>query len=47
MIDEGALGVRDERGNWVPHRRNDFGPLFAWPTRPIAIARWFVAGDWR
>lgn len=44
MIDETTLGVRDPKGNWVPDRRCDFGPLFAWPTRPLAIARWFVTG---
>lgn len=42
MIDEAVLGTRDRKGNWVPNRRNDFGPLFAWPTRPLAITRWFV-----
>jgi sterol desaturase/sphingolipid hydroxylase (fatty acid hydroxylase superfamily) len=42
MIDEATLGTRDAKGHWVPDRRNDFGPLFAWPTRPLAIARWFV-----
>jgi len=44
MIDETALGTRDRKGNWVPDRRCDFGPLFAWPTKPLAIARWFVRG---
>lgn len=42
MIDESALGRRDVKGHWVPDRRCDFGPLFAWPVRPLAIARWFV-----
>lgn len=42
MIDEARLGTRDPKGNWIPDRRNDFGPLFSWPTRPVAIARWFV-----
>lgn len=44
MLDETTLGVRDVKGNWVPDRRYDFGPLFSWPTRPLAIAKWFVAG---
>ena len=42
MLDENALGVRDAKGNWVPDRRCDFGPLFSWPSKPIAIAKWFV-----
>lgn len=44
MLDETTLGVRDARGNWVPDRRCDFGPLCSWPTRPLAIAKWFVTG---
>ena len=44
MIDETELGVRDAKGHWVPNRRNDFGPLFSWPTKPLAIAKWFVTG---
>ena len=42
MIDEAELGTRDAKGNWVPDDRPGFGPLFEWPTRPVAIARWFV-----
>jgi sterol desaturase/sphingolipid hydroxylase (fatty acid hydroxylase superfamily) len=42
MIDESALGTRDAKGNFVPFRRCDFGPLFSWPSRPVAIVRWFV-----
>lgn len=42
MLDESILGTRDRKGNWAPTRPNDFGPLFSWPTRPVAIARWFV-----
>jgi sterol desaturase/sphingolipid hydroxylase (fatty acid hydroxylase superfamily) len=44
MIDEVELGVRDPKGNWTPDRRPDFGPLLAWPTRPVAIVRWSVTG---
>ena len=42
VLDESTLGTRDTKGNWVPDRRCDFGPLFSWPTKPVAIARWFV-----
>jgi sterol desaturase/sphingolipid hydroxylase (fatty acid hydroxylase superfamily) len=42
VIDEAQLGVRDAKGNYVPDRRNDFGPLFSWPTKPAAIGKWFV-----
>jgi len=44
VLDETTLGTRDRKGNWVPDRRCDFGPLFSWPTKPLAIARWFVTG---
>jgi sterol desaturase/sphingolipid hydroxylase (fatty acid hydroxylase superfamily) len=42
VLDETRLGTRDAKGNWVPERRCDFGPLFSWPTRPLTIAIWFV-----
>ena len=42
MIDETVLGVRDAKGNWAPNERPGSGPLFAWPTRPLPVARWFV-----
>jgi sterol desaturase/sphingolipid hydroxylase (fatty acid hydroxylase superfamily) len=42
MIDETLTGDRDAKGNWVPRRRFSYGPLFEWPTKPVAIARWFV-----
>ncbi|MFV0307580.1 MAG: sterol desaturase family protein [Desertimonas sp.] len=42
MIDETALGVRDGTGNWVPSATPAPAPLFQWPPRPVAIARWFV-----
>lgn len=42
MIDEAELGTRDAKGHWTPNKRCSYGPLFARPTRPLAIARWFV-----
>jgi len=44
MIDEAEFGIRDAKGSWTPDRPPDFGPLFARPTKPLAIARWFVTG---
>lgn len=44
VLDETMLGTRDAKGNWVPDRRCDFGPLFSWPTKPVALVRWFVTG---
>ena len=41
-LDEAELGRRDAKGSWTPEDAPDFGPLFAWPIKPLAIARWFV-----
>lgn len=38
MIDEATLRVRDAKGNWVPERRPDSGPLaIHWivPAHPL------------
>jgi sterol desaturase/sphingolipid hydroxylase (fatty acid hydroxylase superfamily) len=42
-MDEALYGQRSARGDWTPERRASFGPLFDWPTRPLAIMRWFFA----
>jgi sterol desaturase/sphingolipid hydroxylase (fatty acid hydroxylase superfamily) len=42
-MDETAFGSRTPRGEWTPHRRASYGPLFDWPTRPLRILRWVVA----
>jgi sterol desaturase/sphingolipid hydroxylase (fatty acid hydroxylase superfamily) len=31
---------RDKRGDYVPKVPLDLAPLFAWPTRPLAILKW-------
>nr|WP_249809029.1 sterol desaturase family protein [Bradyrhizobium sp. 137] len=33
-------GTRDKRGNWTPHRRPKFAPVFVWPVRPKAFLSW-------
>lgn len=43
MLDETTLGTRDRKGQWTPHRPCGYGPLLSWPTRPLAIAKWFVS----
>jgi sterol desaturase/sphingolipid hydroxylase (fatty acid hydroxylase superfamily) len=42
-MDETLYGSRTARGEWTPNRRAGFGPLFSWPTRPVAILRWIVS----
>jgi sterol desaturase/sphingolipid hydroxylase (fatty acid hydroxylase superfamily) len=42
-MDETAFGSRTPRGEWTPHRRASYGPLFDWPTNPMRILRWLVA----
>lgn len=43
-MDETIYGTRTSSGEWTPDRRASYGPLFDWPTRPVRILRWFVAG---
>jgi sterol desaturase/sphingolipid hydroxylase (fatty acid hydroxylase superfamily) len=33
-------GRRDKRGDWHPQGSIKLAPLFAWPTRPLAIFKW-------
>jgi sterol desaturase/sphingolipid hydroxylase (fatty acid hydroxylase superfamily) len=40
-VDDGQFGVRNQRGEFTPHRRASYGPLFSRPVRPAAVARWF------
>lgn len=42
MIDETTIGTRDAKGNWAPSEEYGYSPLFRWPFRPLAFARWFV-----
>jgi len=37
------FGSRDARGNWFPNRAIDYGPFFAWPTKPKPVLQWFFA----
>ncbi|MEQ1698879.1 MAG: sterol desaturase family protein [Ilumatobacteraceae bacterium] len=39
-MDEGLYGSRNARGEWTPNRRASYGPLFAWPTKPLQILKW-------
>jgi sterol desaturase/sphingolipid hydroxylase (fatty acid hydroxylase superfamily) len=39
-MDDLTYGSRSARGHWVPQQRVRYAPLFEWPTRPAAIARW-------
>jgi sterol desaturase/sphingolipid hydroxylase (fatty acid hydroxylase superfamily) len=43
LMDESSFGTRSAKGEWTPSRRFDFGPLFAWPTRPDRILRWVIS----
>jgi sterol desaturase/sphingolipid hydroxylase (fatty acid hydroxylase superfamily) len=42
-MDEAVFGTRTANGEWTPDRRAGYGPLFAWPTRPVRIARWVAS----
>jgi hypothetical protein len=42
-MDDTLYGVRSATGEWTPHRRASYSPLFGWPTKPLRILRWIVA----
>jgi sterol desaturase/sphingolipid hydroxylase (fatty acid hydroxylase superfamily) len=42
-MDETHYGSRTVQGEWTPHRRANYGPLFDRPTNPLRIAKWLVA----
>src|SRR5262245_44544362 len=40
-MDDTIYGTRDKRGHWKPLRLVDYGPLFVWPAKPLALLEWF------
>ncbi len=40
MSDAATLGRRDRRGDWRPENLITPPPLFVWPPRPLAMAKW-------
>jgi sterol desaturase/sphingolipid hydroxylase (fatty acid hydroxylase superfamily) len=45
MLDDEAYGTRNKRGDWKPRKGPELAPLFAWPARPIALAKWLFGWD--
>jgi sterol desaturase/sphingolipid hydroxylase (fatty acid hydroxylase superfamily) len=41
-MDDSAFGTRDSRGDWAPLGLIDYGPLFAWPPKPLRDVRWLA-----
>ncbi|TFE36846.1 sterol desaturase family protein [Paraburkholderia dipogonis] len=41
-MDDSKFGKRDKRGDWKPHERIEYPPVFVWPARPITFAKWFA-----
>ena len=39
---EQSLSSRDVRGDWRPVELIKIPPIYAWPPRPLVIAKWFV-----
>ena len=37
-MDDSKYGSEDSRGYWTPDRRISYGPVFAWPPQPRALA---------
>jgi sterol desaturase/sphingolipid hydroxylase (fatty acid hydroxylase superfamily) len=43
-MDDTLYGTRTAKGEWTPHRRAAYGPLFDRPFRLGRVLRWFVHG---
>jgi sterol desaturase/sphingolipid hydroxylase (fatty acid hydroxylase superfamily) len=39
-VDDSALGTRNKRGDWAPHRRATYAPVFVWPPKPAGFLKW-------
>lgn len=39
-VDEELAGHRDDRGNWAPHDRFEYPPVFVWPPQPLNFLSW-------
>lgn len=39
-MDDTLSGVRNKRGDWAPHRRNEIAPFWAWPPRITQVLKW-------
>lgn len=37
-----STSVRNEKGEWRPAARIALPPIYAWPPRPLAVARWLL-----
>jgi sterol desaturase/sphingolipid hydroxylase (fatty acid hydroxylase superfamily) len=41
-MSDALLGTRNKRGDWAPNERVTGSPLFEWPLKPAAAAKWFA-----
>ncbi len=39
-MDDALYGTRDRRGDWKPNRLLSYPPVFVWPAKPLAFAKW-------
>ena len=44
-MDDAVYGMRDKRGDWRPSKRAEYPPVFVWPARPAAFAKWLFGWD--
>jgi len=44
-MDDSKYGIRNKRGDWRPTLPITYPPLFAWPVKPIATAKWLFRYD--
>lgn len=41
-MNDAFLGTRTKKNDWTPHRRVAPAPVFVWPPKPAAFARWLL-----
>ena len=42
-MSEAKFGHRDSKGDYKPHKRVGYPPVFIWPARPLAAIKWLVS----
>jgi sterol desaturase/sphingolipid hydroxylase (fatty acid hydroxylase superfamily) len=40
---EAKFGIRDKKGYYIPKKRVGYPPVFVWPPKPMAAAKWIVS----
>jgi len=42
-VEKADPGARNAKGEWLPPKPVEYAPVFVWPPRPLATAKWIVS----